>query len=271
MPIEIRELVIRPGVEPEPPNVPDSTPVDNPEMVIDDGVGPHTYVLRELVIRARIDGQGRSELRPAVVEIPDMVIRAHIGPAVGAHPVVEIRELVIRATVPAVNTFARRVPITLVQPPFTSVLRCYGDYMEMPKPCTNPRAVNQCAVRMSTALARCGFPMHGFPDRRRIHRPANCRIQVPHVLGAQELEEFLRTRMTVSKEYRKHGGGLSHAFDELRNRKGIVFFDRVNGRTDHIDLFDGERIQNEVLYGSANASTASYFERAKRITFFQLD
>lgn len=268
MPIEIRELVIRAGVEPEPPNLPDGTPVEIPEMVIDDGVGPHTYVMRELVIRARTDGHGRSALRPGVVEIPEMVIRAHIGPAVGAHPVVMIRELVIRATVPAVNTFARRVPITVVQPSLTSVLGCYGDYMDMPKPCTNPRAVNQCAVRMSTALARCGFPMHSFPDRRRIHRPALCRIQVPHVLGAQELEELLRSRMTGALEYRRHSG--VQALAELRDRKGIVFFDRVDGRTDHIDLFDGEKVQNEVLYGPARASTTGYFERAKRITFFPL-
>ncbi len=269
MPIEIRELVIRAGVEPEPPNVPDSTPIEIPALVIRARVHTGVYHMPEMVIRAGVDGQDHPAAETSALVLPEMVIRVNTGPAPGTHPLV-MPEMVIRAPVGSVNSFPRRTPITVMTPSFASMLACYADYAGMPKPCINPRALNQCAVRMSTALARCGFPIHAFPDRRRIHRPANCRIQVPHVLGAQELEEFLRTRMPVSKEYRRYGGGLSRAFDELRNRKGIVFFDRVNGRTDHIDLFDGERIQNEVLYGTANANTASYFERAKRITFFPL-
>lgn len=259
MPIEIREVVVRAEVGPEPPNVPDNTPVELPTMHV--GGGP--VEVPELLIRARV---GPYDSGHAWV-LPELFIVARIGSDGGTAPV-QVRELVVRAAIPSSNTFARRVPITVQAPSFSALLGCYADYVSMPKPCTNPRASNQCAVRLSTALARCGFPMEAFPDRRRIHRPARCRIQVPHVLGAQELEEFLRSRMTGVSVHGRHG--RSSALQDLRGRKGIVFFDRVNGRTDHIDLFDGEKIQNEVLYGAANAGTAGYFERAKRITFFEL-
>ena len=267
MPIEIRELVIRSGVEPEPPNVPDSTPIELPELIIRADVAPRPVELPELVIRAHIGERSRPPSRSNVIVLPEMVIRTNVSPASRTRPI-ELSELVIRAHMPVSHTFAQRVPITMARPSFEAMKACYADYVEMPKPCTNPRAENQCAIRMSTALARCGFPIHRFPDRRRVHRPKHCRIQVPHVLGAQELEEFLRSRMTGAVEYRKLSG--VDAFNELQDRRGIVFFDRVDGRTDHIDLFDGAKIQNEVLYGPVRANTTSYFEQAKRITFFPL-
>ena len=39
---------------------------------------------------------------------------------------------------------------------------------------------------------------------------------------------------------------------------------------DHIDLFDGERIMNEVIYGKEAHTLEHYFKRANGITFFEL-
>ena len=267
MPVEIRELTVRTSVDPEGPNVPDATPIELPEMVIRTQVGSRAVELREMVISASMDEFAQAAPRGGPIMLPGFVIQANVGSPARNHAI-EVPELVIKAQVTAVNTFALRIPMRVLRPSFGQLASCYADYLEMPKPCTNPRATNQCAVRMSTASARCGFPMNTFPDRRRIHRPERCRIQVPHVLGAQELEEFLRGRMVVTYEFGH--GSTATAFDRVRGQTGIVFFDRVHGRTDHIDLFDGEKIQNEVLYGKDSADTLGYFDRAKRITFFRL-
>ena len=154
------------------------------------------------------------------------------------------------------NKFERIVPHTVSTPVFATMLFGYEQYSAVSGdglPCTSPRATNQCAVRMSTALARSGFPIERFPDQKRIQWPADCRVQVPHILGAQELEEFprLRLKVTLDLKYirqRDRAGLCGH----IQGKKGIIFFDRVYGRIDHIDLFDGTRINNQ---GSTIRST----------------
>src|SRR5258707_15363215 len=67
------------------------------------------------------------------------------------------------------------------QPSADLMEKAYKDYVddsehptaasikEKSAPCKDPSIANQCAVRMSIALARCGFDLEGFQPRRRVH------------------------------------------------------------------------------------------------------
>lgn len=165
------------------------------------------------------------------------------------------------------------IPQPVRRPSFSLLERCYTDYYNgYHTPCG--RADNQCAVRMSLALGRCGFGLKRFPRRDRIHR-GSCGLHVQHVLGAGELEKYLRNRLGVKEDYRhtteaKHQG----IFDELSGLKGIIYFKDIDGTTDHIDVFDGWKCQNEVIFKAHQKPderiTMSYFRRAKRISFIEL-
>ena len=98
MPIEIRELVIRAGVEPEPPNVPDGTPIEIPALIIRVRVSGPVYEMPEMVIQARVDAQDHPARRPGAVVMPEMVIRVNTGPPPGTTPVL-MPEMVIHAAV----------------------------------------------------------------------------------------------------------------------------------------------------------------------------
>ena len=162
------------------------------------------------------------------------------------------------------------VNLPMARPSFSLMQRCYNDYLDgHQKPCSS--ADNQCAVRMSTALVRCGFSLADFPDQDRIHKGKFCDLKVNHILGAGELRDYLRLKLLPTAEFPHHKP--KHAqdvFDEVEDKTGILYFNNVDGSTDHIDLFDGSKIMNEVFYGGEGVTLSRYFKRANSITFFAL-
>jgi len=183
-----------------------------------------------------------------------------------------------------VNSCVRRPSFSLLESAFKAYGGPNGDIDADKSPCKDKIATNQCAVRLSIALVRCGFGMEGFPVRHRVHSGrSNCgNIPLPdHVLGAQELERFLRNALGVSREFRKEDDNFNNAYTELNRNslKGIIYFNDIFLRQDgsagdHIDLFNGTICGNEWLKitpgGGTGFGTRSFFRRANRISFFEL-
>jgi hypothetical protein len=172
-------------------------------------------------------------------------------------------------------------------PKYTRVERAYHgpEYLKKRFECAG--VVNQCAIRMSVALQRCGFSLDGFKDKTRIHgtKLRKCTFPEPHIVGADELMKYLKKRFGLSATFSKHQ--ISKAYATLSGRHGIVYFDNLDGKKgDHIDLFNGEAIYNEIRnyqdYGHQGGDPPTdvanrgkytrnhYFKRASRIDFIEL-
>lgn len=117
---------------------------------------------------------------------------------------------------------------SLVDAPSTSpeyglMSRAYEDYRLDSAPCKNPLIDNQCAVRMSVALGRCGFGLQDFGDQRRIHRHrAQCQLEVEHVVGAQELADYLVQSLAMPYKFSGRRRSRHHAPDHGGGRLRTV-------------------------------------------------
>ena len=146
---------------------------------------------------------------------------------------------------------------------------------------------NQCAIRRSIALGRLGFSSEGCPEPRRVPGTSlrKCPLAEPHIVGATELMKFLIDSFGLTARYEGHQ--VKSAYESVRGRKGILYFDNLGGaKGDHIDLFDGTAIFNELrdypdwghLGGGSpppiadlgKVTRSRYFDRARYIQFIQL-
>jgi hypothetical protein len=155
----------------------------------------------------------------------------------------------------------------------------YESYRRDRQPCKGG-VTNQCAVRMSVALERSGFSLSAFQPIARVHRNRRtCQLEVPHVLGADELQRYLRRVMPPFEEY--SGARLRTAQPSVLGRRGIVYFNNCFRRNDtdsratgdHIDLWTGDAYYNMLLDVSAGggvAPRASLFAQSDMVTFFPL-
>lgn len=165
--------------------------------------------------------------------------------------------------------------------------RAYGDYSTDRAPCKSTidgHAIeNQCAVRMSIALERCGFSLDGFGrindhnNHRRVHSGrVSCQVDLPHVLAAEELARYIDAVIGFTLDL--HGPALDDAQGRLTS-PGIIFFNncftrrgQTERRGDHIDLWDGSETYNQKQAGSAGpeGSDARMFANADRVKFVAL-
>ncbi len=178
--------------------------------------------------------------------------------------------------------------MSTIRPAYSLMETAYDDYAngvsgvtDPTKPCPQRGITNQCAVRMSVALVRCGLSLDTFTPRERVHR-GHCGLQVHHVLGAQELERYLRRIMGTPVEYlnltrdRRVGQRI---YESILGRKGIIYFNDMFTRPDgtggdHIDLFNGRLCYNHIIRitpgGNTSHQTQTYFHKATKISFFKL-
>lgn len=180
-------------------------------------------------------------------------------------------------------TYPILVPRPVSQPSFALLRQCYEDYRKDRAPCKGG-AANQCAVRMSVALVRCGFGLDRFPDSSRVHKPyRSCHVDIPHVLGAEELGNYLK--LTLGTPIVFHSHALRNAeslLKRLQGHTGILYFNNCFKRNradtskkgDHIDLFDGQRCYNDILKttpgGRASSKTLTFFSSSDRVDFYSL-
>ncbi|MEZ5426543.1 MAG: type VI secretion system amidase effector protein Tae4 [Pyrinomonadaceae bacterium] len=164
------------------------------------------------------------------------------------------------------------------KPSYELMAMAYSDYKVDSAPCKRG-AKNQCAIRMSVALGRCGFDLLGFPKRKRVHTLFDkCKVPVEHVLGARELAKYLQQCWGTPEIYK---GKKGHAAAEtLKGRTGIIYFDNCFQREpgeaksgDHIDLWDGGKYYNIVIKvgagGDATPDTPLFAE-SEEVWFFPL-
>ncbi|MCW5959343.1 MAG: hypothetical protein KIS76_04220 [Pyrinomonadaceae bacterium] len=166
----------------------------------------------------------------------------------------------------------------VTKPSYQLMNRAYQDYLVDSAPC-KAGVTNQCAVRMSVALERCGFSLSAFDPQNRVHSGrARCLLDVPHVLGANELARYL-SRFWGAPE-RFNGSAASSAGESLNGRTGVIYFDNCFRREaggpktgDHIDLWTGTQYYNQIIHvgagGDAGAGTG-LFGRSEAIWFFPL-
>lgn len=144
------------------------------------------------------------------------------------------------------------------------------------RPCKNPSITNQCAVRMSLALYRSGFTFEDFPNQRRIHQGRTaCQLgDEPHLVGANELHSYL---LQVWEPGLRGTG--SSIVSQIQGQLGILYFNNCfhrssdpegTNRGDHIDLWNGSQIYNDVLSVGDDGRTSNLFSRADFVRFFRL-
>ena len=102
-------------------------------------------------------------------------------------------------------------------------------------------------------------------------------MNLPHVLGATELANYLEAMWSTTHSFRGRANARS-AFETLSGQRGIIYFNdcfrRKNGSAgDHIDLWDGCEYWNQKLGISAGGgvdSRANLFNRSNGVRFFVL-
>jgi hypothetical protein len=171
----------------------------------------------------------------------------------------------------------------VIRPQFLHLKRAYETYkLDHGQPC-KAGVTNQCAVRMSIALARSGFGLESFQPRSRVHAGVKCQTEgVPHVLGANELASFLSKTLFQPEVYSPSGkkAGCGSAYERVAGRTGILYFNNCFTRSgdktksgDHIDLFDGSKYYNQILHpraGGNESSIGNLFAASDRVWFWQL-
>ncbi len=110
--------------------------------------------------------------------------------------------------------------------------------------CDETLFVNQCAIRMGTALELSGIKMS--QDRRVLRR---CTTEYRafkhhkeglvhgHVLAAQELANWIKSQTSTFGRR-----SVVQTKEEIMGRSGVIFFRDGWGTTDHIDVWDGEAL-----------------------------
>ena len=115
------------------------------------------------------------------------------------------------------------VDASTTQPDYGLLSRAYDDYRRDSAPCKFPGIDNQCAVRMSVALNRCGFGLQDFRNQQRIHKHRRqCQLEVEHVVGAQELADYLVQSLAVPYKFSGRRRSRHHAPDHGGGRLRII-------------------------------------------------
>ena len=160
-------------------------------------------------------------------------------------------------------------------PPYYLMERAYEDYRHNAKP-AGLHPSNQCAVRMSVALGRCGFTLDYFPVQHRIHTSPD--VPVSFVQGAHELASYLGNTWGRPQKFKQN---LRIVGASLKNKTGIVYFNNCfqrKGETvkqgDHIDLWNGSTYYNRIYKVKAGEedrlSGGDLFGLSDEVWFFPL-
>lgn len=166
--------------------------------------------------------------------------------------------------------------MTVERPPFGLLNAVYGMYHNDPAPCKDGKILNQCAVRLTLAMGRCGFSFDLFEPQHRVHQGRKgCELDDPHIVGADELHKYFMYVWDTGLR-----GKGSEIRERIKGKPGIIYFDNCfirQGETgkkgDHIDLWTGEKIYNQILYlkaGGDSTADSDLFRRAGFVRFFWL-
>jgi Type VI secretion system (T6SS), amidase effector protein 4 len=180
----------------------------------------------------------------------------------------------------AMLNFAPLIKYPMLRPSAHLMEIAYQDYITDSSPCKGG-VVNQCAIRMSIALWRCGFSLEdlGFPHHRMHNRRKSCKVDIPHAVGAEDLARFLAKTWCNNLWFK--GSKTESAATELLGKKGVIFFLNCwkrKGQTkktgDHIDFWDGKDYfahARKIAAGKEDPnSVGSMFGDSEEVWFFEL-
>ncbi len=169
------------------------------------------------------------------------------------------------------------VNYSTVFPDYYNLERAFDDYRQNSRP-AGPYPKNQCAIRMSVALGRCGFSLSAFAHPARLKTIPE--IPVPYVMGAQELAQYLQKIWGTRLIYRHN---LATVCNKLNGKRGIIYFNNCFHRKeepegtkqgDHIDLWNGKTYYNRLYNIPAGMedrrSSGPLFEVSDQVWFFEL-
>jgi hypothetical protein len=155
--------------------------------------------------------------------------------------------------------------MSVQKPSATALYATYLRYFSDDAPCGDQRIRNQCAVRLSVALVRCGFELRDqdFDDPARIHRGrSSCQLAEDHVVGAEELQRALVRVWGPGELFTSQLTDVGRAI--IGGRWGIIYFNNCFTRLgqrlprgDHIDLWTGTQYMNQVLCIGAGGNAAA--------------
>ena len=143
------------------------------------------------------------------------------------------------------------------------------------QPCRREIVVNQCAVRMSVALAQsdCDFNFSQWTHGLVHDQSGVCRNIPPHVTNATNLSNYLGRLGLHFESFRKSNTLSSDNIRQrIRGRMGIIYFPNCFTGGSHIDFWTGSNFMNEILRVSAGGGlphSSDLFARAEgTIKFF---
>jgi len=156
------------------------------------------------------------------------------------------------------------------------------DYYPDESPCDKKVFSNQCAIKVGSALAKCGVKTTTLVTKKRhcwFHKNID-----GHVLSAEELAAGLK-KTKIKGIHPPVVLDASGYKTKIAGKKGIIFFkdywlrtvdrpDRPTG--DHIDLWNGSRITDvsswfRVQFGIVYEGVWSDFEKSNTVIFWRVD
>lgn len=132
-------------------------------------------------------------------------------------------------------------------------------------PCDQELFPNQCAIRMSVALKSAGIDTSSFdklyPRRRCSSAYPSLKHHHPgHIMSAQELANWIDRNPRTFGVTKKLKSPVTSA--SFVGKKGIVFIMNGWGSTDHIDIWNGQKMKG---------GQPQYFSLGEEVWFWQLD
>lgn len=154
-----------------------------------------------------------------------------------------------------------------------------GDENPCRRPDGNKAFEDQCAIRIGTALSRCGYDVTRLKAQFCWYHPKSA----GHILRAEELANALKWASIpgVSSVIKVNANNFEKV---LKNQRGIIFFKDywrrgnesfLNRSGDHIDLWNGSRLTTRSSYlriqwGISIEGLWSSFAQAKEIWFWKM-
>lgn len=164
------------------------------------------------------------------------------------------------------------------RPSFRLLRMAYDAYRGDSQPCKRG-ITNQCAIRLSIALFRCGIDLTGRDSL--LHTGARrCGTTIPHLAGANSLARILCDILGTPQRFTHQHRALAR--ERLQGQTGIVYFDNCFTRDgaaaklgDHIDLWTGDHSFNQLIHvgagGDAGPSARLFSEADDGVWFWQLN
>lgn len=134
---------------------------------------------------------------------------------------------------------------------------------------------NQCAIRVSHALKKCGVTFKSYPKKRKcwVHPDED------HCLAAKELADWLELQPFVGCKKAEVISGENWR-DKVAGRTGIICFEDYytpsgGSGGDHIDLWNGSRMTDltsglRTRFGIVIPTIWSDLRKARKIRFFPI-